>query len=137
MLLRQSASTTDDWHQLRKSKLAAADEHARRNAITRFYSGRELQLMLHSRARAQHSPVMYTDIPDTITVKGNNAALSVFKDGPCSDTRQVDTLEGTVLVSCIKQADLYAVLALAEQGGLGAELEGSWCLCCRCYRVCC
>ncbi len=93
---------SDDWHQLRKSHLAAA---ARRNAINRFYSGSELQRLLHPRAPAQHSLALYTDIPDTIIVTGNrdNGALAVFKDGLGSDTRQVDTLEGTFCsISSIK-----------------------------------
>jgi hypothetical protein len=74
MLRRQSASATDEWYQLGKIELHAAAERARLNAITRFYSGRELQRLLRPKAPAQHSPAIYTDIPDKIQVTGDSAA---------------------------------------------------------------
>ncbi len=49
--------------------------------INRFYSGRELQRLLHPRAPAPHSPALYTDIPDTITVTGSNSTLTDFTVG--------------------------------------------------------
>jgi hypothetical protein len=88
MLRRQSASATDEWHQLRKIELHAAAERARLNAITRFYSGRELQRLLHPRAPTQHSPALFTDTLDMVTVTGNSDALAVFKDGLDHDTVQ-------------------------------------------------
>ena len=65
MLRRQSASTSDEWHQLRRSELTAAADRERLDAISRFYTGRELQRLLHPKAPAQHSPALYTDIPDS------------------------------------------------------------------------
>ena len=65
-LRRQSASVTDEWHQLRKGELQIAAERARRDAVSRFYTGRELQHLLHPRAPAPHSPALYTNIPDTV-----------------------------------------------------------------------
>jgi ribonuclease HI len=124
MLRRQSASATDEWHQLRKIELHAAAERARLNAITRFYSGRELQRLLHPKAPAQHSPAIYTDIPDKIQVTGDSGALAAFQHSLGAELTQVDTLEGAVGVSGIKPADLDRILTLAEQGGLRIELEG-------------
>jgi ribonuclease HI len=124
MLRRQSATTTDDWHQLRRSELTAAADRERLNAISRFYSGRELQRLLHPRAPAPHSPALYTDIPDTVVVTGDSNALAVFKDGLGPDKAQAEMLEGAVRVSGIQPADLDRVLSLVERGGLGAALVG-------------
>ncbi len=73
------------------------------------------------KAPAPHSPLLYTAIPDAVTVTGDNGALAVFKNGLCTDTGQVDTLAGDVCVSGISPADLSRVLTLAEQGGLQVQ----------------
>jgi hypothetical protein len=77
-----------------------------------------------SQGPAPHTLLLYTAIPNTVTVTGDNCALAVFKNGLGTDTGQVDTLEGAVCVSGISPADLSWVLTLAEQGGLSTELGG-------------
>ena len=124
MLRRQSAITTDEWHQLQRSEFTAAVDRERLAAIGRFYSGRELQRLLHPRAPAPHSPALYTDIPDTVQVTGDSSALTDFTAGLRSDRVQVELLDGTVCVSGIQPADLGRILSLVEQGGLGAVLVG-------------
>ncbi len=116
MLRRQSANTADEWQQLRRSELTDRERL--------IYSGRELQRLLHPKAPAQHSPLLYTAIPNTVTVTGDNGALAVFKNGLGTNTGHVDTLEGAVCVSGISPADLSRVLKLAEHGGLSTELGG-------------
>ena len=56
MLRRQSALTNEAWQDLRRKELAEAVEQERLSAINRFYTGRELQKLLHPRAPAPHSP---------------------------------------------------------------------------------
>ena len=124
MLRRQSAITTDAWHQLRRSELTVAVDRERLAAINRFYSGRELQRLLHPRAPAPHSPALYTDIPDTVTVTGDSSALADFIVGLGTDKVQVERLDGAVCVSGIHPADLDRVLSLVERGGLAAALKG-------------
>jgi len=69
MLRRQSALTNEEWQDLRRRELAAAAEQERLRAIDRFYTGRELQKLLHPRVPAPHSPQLYTDIPNTKTYR--------------------------------------------------------------------
>ena len=124
MLRRQSASVTDEWHRCRTadSELQAAAERARRDAVSRFYTGRELQQLLHPRAPAQHSSALYTNIPDKVQVTGDGRALAAFQHNLGAEWIQVDMVEGAVCVSGIKPADLGRILTLAEQGGLRTEL---------------
>ena len=68
MLRRQSAITTEEWHDLRRRELAEAAERERSSAINRFYTGRELQKLLHPRVPALRSPQLFTDIPDIVTL---------------------------------------------------------------------
>ncbi len=124
MLRRQSASVTDEWHQLRRRELQAAADHARRDTVSQFYTGRELQQLLHPKAPAQHSPALYTNIPDKIQVTGDRRALAAFQHNLGAEWTPVDMVEGAVCVSSIKPADLGRILTLAEQGGLRTELEG-------------
>jgi hypothetical protein len=74
---------------------------------------------------APHSPALYTDIPDSVTVTGDSGALATFKDDLGPDTVQVEILDGAVRVSGIHPADLHWVLSLVERGGirLDAALE--------------
>ena len=108
-------------HQLRKGELQIAAERARRDAVTRFYTGRELQHLLHPRAPAPHSPALYTNIPDTVQVTGDGRSLAAFQQNLGAEWTQ-RMVEGAVCVSGIKPADLGRILTLAEQGGLRAEL---------------
>ena len=124
LLRRQSAAATDEWHCLRRRELTEAADRERLDAISRFYTGRELQRLLHPRAPAQHSPALFTDIPDMVTVTGNSDALAIFKDGLGHDMVQVEMLDDAVRVSEIRPAYLDQVLSLVEQGRLSAVLEG-------------
>ena len=123
MLRRQSSSVTDEWHHLRQAELQAAAERARRDAVSRFYTGRELQHLLHPNPPAQHSPALYTNIPDKVQVTGDRRALAAFQHNLGAEWTQVDMVEGAVCVSGIKPADLGRILTLAEQGELWTELE--------------
>ena len=116
-LRRQSTSATDEWHQLRRRELQAAAERARRVAVSRFYTGRELQQLLHPKAPAQYSPALFTNIPDKIQVTGDCRALAAFQHNLRAEWTQADMVEGAVCVSGIKPADLGRILTLAEQGG--------------------
>ncbi len=79
---------------------------------------------MHPKAPAEHSPVIYTDIPDKIQVTGDSWALAAFQHSLGAELTQVDTLEGAVCFSGIMPADLVRIFTLAEQGGLRIELEG-------------
>ena len=118
-----SATTADEWQQLRRRELTVAANRGRLDAISRFYTGNELQRLLHPRPPAPHSPALYTDIPDSVTVTGDRGALATFKDDLGPDKVQVAILDGAVRVSGIHPADLHWVLSLVERGGLGAVLE--------------
>ncbi len=74
MLRRQSAIANEEWQDLSRRELAEASERERMSSISRFYSWRELQKLLHPRAPAQHSPQLFTDIPDSVVVSGNEGA---------------------------------------------------------------
>ncbi len=54
MLRQQSATVTEEWHCLRRRELTEAAERDRMGAISRFYTGRELQRLLHQKAPAPH-----------------------------------------------------------------------------------
>ena len=123
MLRQQSAMVAEEWHLLRRRELTEAAERDRVGAISRFYTGRELQRLLHPRAPAPHSPLLYTDIPDTVTVVGNSSDLVVFRAGLASYMVQTEQHD-SVCISCIAPADLGKVLFLVEQGGLEAQLKG-------------
>ena len=122
LLRRQSASVTDEWHRCRRAELQAAAERARRDAVSLFYTSRELQQLLHPRAPAQHSPALYTNIPDELRVTGDDRALAAFQQNLGAEWTQT-MVEGAVCVSGIKPADLGRILTLAEQGGLQTALE--------------
>ena len=61
-------------------------------------TGRELQRLLHPRAPALHSPLLYTDIPNTVLVAGNSSELTAFRAGLASHTVQTE-LHGLVCIS--------------------------------------
>jgi len=123
MLRRESALVTEEWHCLRRRELTEAAERDRIGAISRFYTGRELQRLLHPTAPAPHSPLLYTDIPDTVLLAGNSSNLAAFRAGLAPYMVQTE-LHGSVCISGIAPADLGKVLCLAEQGGLKAQLAG-------------
>jgi ribonuclease HI len=123
MLRRESAMMTEEWHCLRRRELTEVAERDRLSAISRFYTGRELQRLLHPTAPAPHSPLLYTDIPDTVWVAGNSSNLAAFRAGLAACLVQTE-LQGSVCISGIAPADLGKVLGLAEQGGLKAQLAG-------------
>ncbi len=91
MLQQQSTSTTDEWHQLLRSKRSAVVDSARLDTVSLFYSGKELQW--HPRAPVLHSAALYTDIQDTITATGDNCTLAVFQISLCNETVQIDDLD--------------------------------------------
>jgi hypothetical protein len=123
LLRLQSATTADEWQQLRRCELTVAANRGRLDAISRFYTGNELQRLLHPRPPPPHSPALYTDIPDSVTVTGDSGALATFKDDLGPDKAQLEILDGAVRVSGIHPADLHWVLSLVERGGLGAALD--------------
>ena len=51
MLRRESAMMTEEWHCLRRRELTEVAERDGLSAISRFYTGRELQRLLHPTAR--------------------------------------------------------------------------------------
>jgi hypothetical protein len=57
-------------------------------------------------------------------VTGDSEALAVLKDGLDPYKVQVEWLEDAICISGIQPSDLGRVLALVEQGGLGAALAG-------------
>ena len=81
MLRRQAAETVEAWQLLRRKELDQALERERLNSISRFYTGRELQKLLHPRTPAPHSPQLYTNIPGTIVVTGDAGRLDAFVSG--------------------------------------------------------
>ncbi len=123
MLRRESAMMTEEWHCLRRRELTKAAERDRIGAISRFYTGRKLQRLLHPTAPAPHSPLLYTDIPDTVLVAGNSNYLAAFRAelAPCLVQTE---LHGSVCIHGIAPADLGKFLCLAEQRGLKAQLAG-------------
>ena len=123
MLRHQSAMATEEWHRLRRRELTEAAERDRMGAISRFYTGRELQRLLHPRAPAPHSPLLYTDIPDTVTVAGNRSDLAALRAEVASRMMQTER-DGSVCISGITPADLGKVLCLVEREGLEAQLTG-------------
>ena len=114
--------TKEDWQKLQQSELALEADRDRRRAVSRFYSGRALQKLLHPKPPAPHSPALYTDIPNCVTMTGDSGALAVYKEGLNPDTVQLETLQGTLRVSGIHPTDLYQVLFLAERAGLKVGL---------------
>ena len=123
MLRRQSAITTEEWHDLRRRELAEAAERERLSAINRFYTGRELQKLLHPRAPAPHSPQLFTDIPDTVVVSGDEGAMAAFRAAVGLVEIRAET-PVSAIISGLRPADLDRVLCLVEQGGLEAKLQG-------------
>jgi hypothetical protein len=103
MLQKQSASTTDEWHQLQRSKRSAVVNSARLDTVSMFYSSKELQWLLHPRAPALHSAALYTDIQGTITVTGDNCTLAVFQNSLCDETVQIDVVD----INKIYLVDIY------------------------------
>ncbi len=123
LLRRQSATVTEEWHCLRRRELTEAAERERMGAISRFYTGRELQRLLHPRAPAPHSPLLYTDIPDTVMVTGSGSDLVAFRAGLKSSLALTER-HGSVCVSGISPAELGEVLRLVEREGLQAKVMG-------------
>ena len=123
MLRQQSATVTEEWHCLRRRELTEAAERDRMGAISRFYTGRELQRLLHPKAPAPHSPLLYTDIPDTVMVAGNSRDLAAFRAGLASYMVPTE-MHGLVRISDITPVDLGKVLGLVERWGLEAQLTG-------------
>ncbi len=100
-----------------------AAELERMGAISRFYTGRELQRLLRPRAPAPHSPLLYTNIPDTVTVTGSGGDLTAFRAGLQSGLTLTER-HGTVSVTGISPADLGKVLCLVEREDLAAQVTG-------------
>ncbi len=124
MLRQQSAISTDEL------KEAAELEHL--GAISLFYTGRELQLLLCPTAPAPHSPqllVLVEAITVTrITVTSWRAYTLVFITSQGQYRVQVETGDdGTVYVSNIRPVELGYVLCVVEvqleDKGLAARLE--------------
>ena len=81
MLRRQAAETVEAWQLLHRKKLAQPLGREVLNSTSRFYSGRELQKLLHPRTPAPHSPQLYTTIPGIIVVTGDACRLDAFVAG--------------------------------------------------------
>ena len=123
MLRRQSAVTNEEWQDLRRKELAEAAKRERLGAIARFYTGRELQKLLHPRAPAQHSPQLFTAIPDSVVATGDSGALATFRAAlGCIGVQAEST--ASVTISGLRPADLDSVLFLVDREGLTAKLEG-------------
>ena len=102
---------TDEWHLLRRTELKEAAERARLGAISRFYTGKELQWLLCPTVPAPHSPqllregrlgaIKYTlEAITSITVTGRRADTAAFAASLGQCGAQVETGEdGTVSVS--------------------------------------
>ncbi len=93
------------------------------SAINRFYTGRELQKLLHPRAPAPHSPQLFTDIPDTVVVSGDEGAMAAFRAAVGLVEIRAETPVSAIIFG-LRPADLDRVLCLVEQGGLEAKLQG-------------
>ena len=124
MLQSQSAAILEEWQQLRRTELTEAAERDRQGAISRFYTGGELQRLLHPRAPAPHSPLLQTSLPDTLRVTGDRSELEALRAG-------VSVLRGaeiqlvahdTVCITGIRPEDLYQALLLVELRELRARL---------------
>ena len=123
MLRRQSAITNEEWQDLRRRELAETAERERMSAISRFYTGRELQRLLHPRAPAPHSPQLFTEIPDSVVISGHERAMAAFRAaiGPAEIRAETPV---SASISGLRPADLDRVLSLVEQEGLEAKLRG-------------
>ena len=122
MLRRQAAETLDAWQLLRRKELAQALERELLNSISRFYTGRELQKLLHPRTPAPHSPQLYTSILGTIMVTGDAGRLNTFVSGLLQGYTPVAVAHNLLRAEDLKPADLGRALSLAEERGLMAEL---------------
>ena len=56
-------------------------DRERLNSISRYYTGRELQKILHPHTLAPHSSQLYTSMPGTIVVTGDACRLDAFVAG--------------------------------------------------------
>jgi hypothetical protein len=102
ILRQQSAIATDEWHLLRRTELKEAAERARLGAISHFYTGKELQLLLCPIASAPHSPQLLVEATTRITVTGRRSDTAGFIASLDHRRVQVKTGEdGTVYVSNI------------------------------------
>ena len=124
MLRSQTAVILEEWQQLRRTELTEAAERDRQGAISRFYTGGELQRLLHPRAPAPHSPLLQTSLPDTLRVTGDRNELEALR-------ARVSVLRGaeiqlvahdTVCITGIRPEDLYQALLLVELRELRARL---------------
>jgi hypothetical protein len=122
MLRRQSAETVEAWQLLRRKELAQAVERERLNSISRFYTGRELQKLLHPRTPAPHSPQLYTNIPGTIVVTGDARSRDAFVAGLPQGYILVAEAHNSTRVVDLSPADLGMALSLAEERGLTVQL---------------
>jgi hypothetical protein len=115
MLRRQSAETVEAWQLLRRKELAQAMERERLNSISRFYTGRELQKLLHPRTPAPHSPQLYTNIPGTIVVTGDARCRDAFVAGLPHGYARVKEAHNSTRVVDLSPAHLRMALPLAEE----------------------
>jgi ribonuclease HI len=69
--------------------------------------------VISSKAPAPHSPLLYTDIPDNVTVAGNRSNLVDFRAGLARWIIQTEQ-HSSVCISGIAPADLGKVLFLVE-----------------------
>jgi len=122
MLRCQSAETVEAWQLLRRKELAQAVERERLNSISRFYTGRELQKLLHPRTPAPHSPQLYTNIPGTIVVTGDARSRDAFAAGLPQGYILVAEAHNSTRVVDLSPADLGMALSLAEERGLTVQL---------------
>ncbi len=111
------------WQLLRRKELAQAVERERLNSISRFYTGRELQKLLHPRTPVPHSPQLYTNIPGTIQVVVTGDALSrdAFVAGLPQGYTLVTEAHNSIRVADLSPTDLGMALSLAEEKGLTAH----------------
>jgi hypothetical protein len=123
MLRSQSAETVEAWQPLRRKELAQAVERERLNSISRFYTGRELQKLLHSRTPAPQSPQLYSNIPGTIVVTtGDARGRDAFVAGLSYGYTLAPEAHNSTRIADLSHADLGMALSLAEERGLTTQL---------------
>ena len=111
------SKTVEAWQLLRRKELAQAVERERLNSISRFYTGRELQKLLHPRTPAPHSPQLYTNIPGTIVVTGDARSRDAFVAGLPQGYILVAEAHNSTRVVDLSPADLEWLCLLQRRGG--------------------
>jgi hypothetical protein len=119
-LRQQSYSINEELQLIRRSELTAAAERSRQDAVSRFYTGRELQKLLHPSPPSLHTPMLKTAIPDSVQVRGGWEVEASLRMGLtwCEGVVVRPGIGESVVVSGIRPSYMYRVLLFIQESGL-------------------